>query len=320
MKRFGVVALGLAAWSLGSIVAMAAEMTKDVEGGKDHPLVKRYEGAVIVQYKHDAFDEYTVPLGKAENDHKLSKSSVQEGEVTRIAYSIPKGRSTLEVIRNYENDLKASGFKTLFAGAKEEIGGIPQAAHWETPTYLVDSQRLIVAQATRQQGNAYVVLYAIAAYHDESSWKLGKGQTLLIVHIVVNKPMENKLSKVAADEMASLISDTGRVAVYGIYFDVNKTELKPESEPTLHEMVQLMKSQSSLKLLVVGHTDNVGAFASNMDLSQRRAQSVVDTLVSKHAVVKDRLIPIGVSFAAPVASNKTEEGRSKNRRVELVEQ
>ena len=132
--------------------------------------------------------------------------------------------------------------------------------------------------------------------------------------------MENKLSKVAADEMASLISDTGRVAVYGIYFDVNKTELKPESEPTLHEMVQLMKSQSSLKLLVVGHTDNVGAFACNMDLSQRRAQSVVDTLISKHAVAKDRLIPIGVSFAAPVASNKTEEGRSKNRRVELVEQ
>src|SRR6185437_1164681 len=109
------------------------------------------------------------------------------------------------------------------------------------------------------------------------------------------KPMENKLSKVVADEMASLISDTGRVAVYGIYFDVNKTELKPESEPTLQEMVQLMKNQSSLKLLVVGHTDNVGAFASNMDLSQRRAQSVVDTLVSKHAVAKDRLIPIGVS-------------------------
>jgi outer membrane protein OmpA-like peptidoglycan-associated protein len=85
-------------------------------------------------------------------------------------------------------------------------------------------------------------------------------------------------------------------------------------------MAKLLKVHLSLKLLVVGHTDNIGTFVSNMDLSQRRAQAVVNALVSKHGVAGDRLTPVGVSSAAPVAPNKMEEGRAKNRRVELVEQ
>jgi outer membrane protein OmpA-like peptidoglycan-associated protein len=128
----------------------------------------------------------------------------------------------------------------------------------------------------------------------------------------------NKL--INAGEMAEQIGVSGRVVLYGIYFDTNKTDLKPESEPTLHEMAKLLKSQPTLKLLVVGHTDNVGTFAANIDLSQRRAQAVVNTLVSKYGIAKERLMPFGDSYAAPVASNKTEEGRAKNRRVELVEQ
>jgi outer membrane protein OmpA-like peptidoglycan-associated protein len=74
-----------------------------------------------------------------------------------------------------------------------------------------------------------------------------------------------------------------------------------------------------MKVLVVGHTDNVGTFAFNTDLSQRRAAAVVNALATRFAIPRDRLTPFGVSFGAPVASNRTEEGRAKNRRVELVE-
>lgn len=320
MRKFGVVAVGLAACSLAFAVAMAAEARKDVEGSKDHPLIKRYEGAVIVKYAHTEFDEYMVPLGKADGHDKLTQSVVVEGEVTQLVYSIPKGRSPLEVMRNYENELKGSGYKTLFTGAKGDLGNIPQAAGWEAPTYSIDSQRVLTAQLPRSQGTVHVVLYAISAYHDEPSWKVEKDQTLLFTHVVVQKPMENKLSKLMADEMANAISEAGSVALYGIYFDTNKDEVKPESESMLQEMAKLFKIQPALKLLVVGHTDNVGTFASNMDLSQRRAQAVVNSLVSKHGVAKERLTPIGVSSAAPVAPNKTDGGRAKNRRVELVEQ
>ena len=89
--------------------------------------------------------------------------------------------------------------------------------------------------------------------------------------------------------------------------------------PTLEEIAKLLKGDANLRLLVVGHTDNVGTFEFNKDLSQRRAASVVQMLTSKFTVDPKRLTPFGVSFASPVASNKTEEGRAKNRRVQLVE-
>jgi outer membrane protein OmpA-like peptidoglycan-associated protein len=145
------------------------------------------------------------------------------------------------------------------------------------------------------------------------------GRTGAIVDIVEPKQREQKMVTVKADEMAKKISATGSVALYGIYFGFNKSELKPESQPTLEQIARLLKDDPKLKLLVVGHTDNVGAFSYNMDLSQQRADAVVHELAAQHGVDRSRLTPAGVSFASPVASNKSEEGRAKNRRVELVD-
>jgi OmpA-OmpF porin, OOP family len=85
------------------------------------------------------------------------------------------------------------------------------------------------------------------------------------------------------------------------------------------QIAKLLKETPALKLLVVGHTDNIGSFSFNMDLSQRRAAAVVSALATRYAVRRDRLTPVGVSFASPVASNQAEAGRAANRRVELVE-
>jgi len=144
-------------------------------------------------------------------------------------------------------------------------------------------------------------------------------RTIAIVDIVEAKAREQLMVTVQASDMAKAIVDTGRVALYGIYFDFNKADVKPESEPTLEQIAKLLRDSSTRKLLVVGHTDNVGSFAFNTDLSQRRAAAVVTALVTRYGIGKDRLTPVGVAFASPVASNTTEEGRAKNRRVELVE-
>jgi outer membrane protein OmpA-like peptidoglycan-associated protein len=119
--------------------------------------------------------------------------------------------------------------------------------------------------------------------------------------------------------MAAAIAHTGRIALYEIYFDFGKAEVKPDSEATLVQIARLMREHPTLKLLVVGHTDNVGGLAPNLDLSQRRAAAVVSALLTRYAIGADRLQALGVSFASPVASNTTDEGRAKNRRVELVE-
>jgi outer membrane protein OmpA-like peptidoglycan-associated protein len=123
---------------------------------------------------------------------------------------------------------------------------------------------------------------------------------------------------VDADAMAKSIASQGTVALYGIYFDTGKAELKPESGPTLDEIAKLLQTETGLKLYVVGHTDSVGGFDSNMDLSRKRAQAVAQELGDKYGIARSRLKSAGVGFLAPVASNDDEEGRALNRRVALV--
>ena len=123
-----------------------------------------------------------------------------------------------------------------------------------------------------------------------------------------------------ANSLANSIKESGKVAVYGIYFDTGKSVLKPESKPTLTEISKLLKADPNLKLYVVGHTDNTGAFDANMKLSMDRAGAVVNALVSQFSVNVARLRACGDGPTSPVASNENEEGKALNRRVELVKQ
>ena len=122
-----------------------------------------------------------------------------------------------------------------------------------------------------------------------------------------------------AASLARTLGETGRVVVHGIFFDTGRSEVKPESEPTLVQIGKLLKSDPKLKLYVVGHTDSAGAFDANVKLSQARAAAVVAALVGRHGVAAARLTPFGAGPAAPAASNRSDAGRAKNRRVELVE-
>ena len=122
-----------------------------------------------------------------------------------------------------------------------------------------------------------------------------------------------------ADVFSNDLKTTGHSAVYGIYFDTGKSDLKPESEQAIKEIVKLLKSETSLKVYVVGHTDNIGGLDANMKLSQVRGEAVVQALI-RSGIESSRLKAFGNGPYAPVASNDTEEGRAKNRRVELVKQ
>jgi outer membrane protein OmpA-like peptidoglycan-associated protein len=116
------------------------------------------------------------------------------------------------------------------------------------------------------------------------------------------------------------IKTEGHIAIYGINFDTNKSEIKPESDAAIAEIAKLLKQDATLKLHVVGHTDNVGGLDANMKLSQARAEAVKATLLSKHGIAASRLSTFGAGPYCPVSTNLTEEGRTKNRRVELVQQ
>ena len=149
--------------------------------------------------------------------------------------------------------------------------------------------------------------------------KLSK-QPVTLLEVIESDAMDTGMVTIDAQAMAKGIDATGHIAIYGVLFDTNSAGIKAESAPTLEEITILLNNRPSLKLLVVGHTDNQGEYDYNMGLSGRRAEAVVRALTGEYGIDAARLRSAGVGFLAPVASNDTADGRQKNRRVELVKQ
>jgi outer membrane protein OmpA-like peptidoglycan-associated protein len=351
-------ALAVAIWSAATFAQTGSTPTTDVTGSKDSPVLKRYDGSFIVAYDRKSFDEFTLPLSPLEpvvpekrgaHNNRVfepKKRQALEGTHTRIVYLVPAERSTLEVLRNYQDEIKSKGGQVLFECKGAECGGSPERSrsggggNMSLAMYLypherpmdaqspaggcvqglrISDQRFIAAQLPQSSAHVSVHTYAVEESNRNSPCSGLNGRTVVVVDIIEAKDREKKMVTVDAGEMARSIDTTGRVALYGIYFDFNKADVKPESDATLQQIAALMKQNAALSLLVVGHTDNVGSFSFNKDLSERRAIAVVAALTTRFSVGKDRLTPVGVSFASPVAPNKTDDGRAKNRRVELVE-
>jgi outer membrane protein OmpA-like peptidoglycan-associated protein len=146
------------------------------------------------------------------------------------------------------------------------------------------------------------------------------GHSIVLLDLVEAAPMETRMVTVDASAMAKDIAASGHVALYGILFDTDKTDIKSESAATIAEIARLLQQDPKIALFVVGHTDNVGGYDHNMDLSQRRATAVVRELTVKHGVAASRLKAAGTGPLAPVAPNDSDQGRARNRRVELVKQ
>lgn len=253
----------------------------------------------------------TYTLGKSA-DGKYAKTQHVEGKITAIYYVTPEGRSAVEVYRNYELALKNGGFQTLFVCAKT-CGDPPPSGSMPLNdafgNYAADT-RYLAAKLSRAVGDVYVALWVYDSTFDIKTF----------LAIIETKPMETGLVTVDAATLASDITRTGHASIYGIYFDTGKAEIKPESDAALKQVAKLLQQDLKLKLYVVGHTDNQGTLESNMDLSMRRANAVVQVLASKYGIATARLKALGDGPSAPVASNDSEDGRAKNRRVELVKQ
>ena len=117
--------------------------------------------------------------------------------------------------------------------------------------------------------------------------------------------------------MEQTLANKKPVEVYGIYFDFNSANIKPESEAVLKQIADIMRKNPDWKLSVAGHTDNIGGDAFNLDLSNRRAAAVKDALVTRYDIAAARLTTSGYGASRPIESNATMEGRARNRRVEL---
>jgi outer membrane protein OmpA-like peptidoglycan-associated protein len=165
----------------------------------------------------------------------------------------------------------------------------------------------------------FVTAYNDGVIPERLEGRVQRGRALAQLVVISPDVLQKKMAFLNADDMKRAIHDSGEVAVYGLYFDTDKDAVKSESQSALAEIAKLLKSDPSLRLHVVGHTDNQGKPDYNLDLSHRRATSVVAELTSKYGIGANRLDAFGCGIYSPVASNEAEIGRAKNRRVELVQ-
>ncbi len=211
-----------------------------------------------------------------------------EGHRYDFRYNLKEGAtmpSPLQILRNYQNAAKAVGGQVLFGND--------------------DTTTLRVSRDGKE------------AWINVETSNIPSGM-FITMNIIEKEAMKQDVV-MNAEAIAQGLSETGQVAIYGIYFDTAKSDIKPESEAALAEIAKLMRAHPDLKVYIVGHTDMVGDAAANLKLAQARAQSVVTALSTKNGIAAARMIPFGAGPYAPVATNRTEEGRAKNRRVELVE-
>ena len=309
----------------------AAVIAADLPNSKDPPGMKRYTGSDIIGYRAPKFDEFLLPLGPPTefSPPKYAKSLKLDGQVSRYTYIAPTGRSPAEVFRNYEMEFQRMGLVTMYrknAGDKgwfgPTLGELSDEDHLGQILSYNEAQERVLVGRTKDTKPAYYYVF-VTAYKDgvipeHLQNRVAKDQVLAEVVVVAPDQLEQRMSFVNADEMSRSLGDTGKVVLYGIYFDTDRDMVRLDSQPTLAEIQKLMRANPQLKIHVVGHTDAQGTAEHNLDLSRRRAANVVNELASKYGITADRMDSFGCGFYAPVGSNAAEDGRAKNRRVELV--
>lgn len=277
----------IAAAIFTSLAFAAAAPLKDFGGFKDPALFTRMPNYFLaysssfVEKQFDAYEFRVTEGGKAVKKRL-------EGHFTQYCYTFDpvsgaQMPSSLQIIRNYQN-------------AAAKIGG----------QVLYDSSATTI-RITKKDQEIWVEVDPVNS---------GKGYYLRIVE---RQAMQQQIIA-NADALQAGLAETGHVEVPGIFFDTGKAEIKPESGPALQEVAKMLKANPNIKVWVVGHTDYVGVADANVVLANARATAVVKALTQQYGIDAKRLSPYGVGPYAPVASNATEEGRAKNRRVELVVQ
>jgi outer membrane protein OmpA-like peptidoglycan-associated protein len=257
-----------------------ALVAQDAESCKDSPLLTRMQGCTIADCSMSDFDA-------AELQTSLSKdprTTHLEGKIEKIHYSCA-GKSALQVRRNAEQALKAAGYAVDFTG-------------YDLPQHYV----------TAHKGAQWVAVVASEMTGDSD----------YNVTTVLTEAMHQEMTS-DASAWAAEINQTGHAAVYGIEFDTGMATLKPESEKVLANVLSLLQAQQDWNMKVEGHTDSTGTKAGNLTLSQQRAAAVVAWLTQK-GISRTRLTAAGLGDTKPIADNGTDQGRARNRRVELVKQ
>lgn len=311
--------------------------TIQAQDNPDHPLLSRFAGSEMIAQHTIEYDAIRLPAGPIQDDNLPEEILELEGRITWISYESPENKSELEIARNYEAALDDGGFDILFSCAGSECGAINRMYGWLFSTAFNssadpvfnhqdhtrsasygDRTRLFLATRTDEETTSHILLYIGEHRYRRQA---NRGIRYIGQVVVEGEPMQIGQVEAGvrdASELQEALDAEGRAVVEGIFFEYDSDEILPESAEALEQMALLLSNESGINVLIVGHTDNQGSFDYNLSLSERRAVAVRQALINDHGINDSRMRALGVGFAAPVASNNTEEGQAENRRVELV--
>ncbi|MFZ5484030.1 MAG: OmpA family protein [Pseudomonadota bacterium] len=308
----------------------------DLPDTDDHPLVSRYSDSALVTQDLQEFDRYNLITGlQGHNRDKMPFREV-EGKVTRSTYIAPESATLVTVFRNFEIALKDAGLNILFSclAPRCDRGSVTSnlmvtsnpdrlSAHYHNIRSIVDFG--YIAAQGQFQGRQVSVAIGVGLKDGNGIRYMSAGKmqsrtptkrVVYAIDVVEKEAMQTGM--VTVDAMTKGIEAEGKVVLDGLYFDTDRTTLRPDSEEALSNIAQYLKRSRGLAFFVTGHTDNKGAYSHNLALSKGRAETVKEVLESTYGVRGVKLTAVGVGPVAPIATNSGEKGRSRNRRVELV--
>lgn len=255
---------------------------QDADGCKDPQLFPNRMPNYFITECQNNFDavEFNLAAG-------AEKVITKEGTKTKISYdfNFESGKqkpSALQILRNYEAAIKKIGGETQFLNIDEGKG---------------------VFKLMKTGSELWVKI-------DENGNDNSDNYVLTILEIEAMK------QEVTSDDILKALNTDGHIALY-INFGTGKSDIKSESQKIIDEIAEMLKSNPTLKISIEGHTDNVGNSQSNQTLSENRAKAVMNAIISK-GNDKTRLLSKGWGQTKPIEDNKTEDGKAKNRRVEIV--
>ncbi|MDO8834190.1 MAG: OmpA family protein, partial [Vicinamibacterales bacterium] len=286
-----------------ALSAVPALAQQDADGCKDHPLFTRFPNMHISGCESSQFDVRGFPVGPAAMDQEKPTRAIEvEGPVRWLSYAINEGAtppSGLQIMRNFETAARKAG---------ATIEG--QYPGWCKGYYDVEKMP--------QMGNgcfSYGLTLKFVGRGKETWVFIQAGESDGQYSMTLSE-REAMTQDIGVNEMVDTIAKRGFIALY-INFETAKATINPDSAQTLDTAAAALTTASDLRIEIGGHTDNVGTPEANLRLSQERAQAVMAALV-KRGIAPARLTAKGYGQTAPVADNRTEDGRGKNRRVELV--
>ena len=283
------------------VAAGPALAQEDAEGCKDHPSFTRFPGMYIYGCNSSQFDLRAFPTGPIKADQSTTPIEV-EGPVEFVSYATKEGvklPSGLQLMRNFE------------AAAKKAGGTIEgQYPGWCKGNY--DPERM------PHMGNGCLSFGLTMKFVKEGKemWAFLQASADEVSYSLTISERQEMKQEVAVNELFDQLSKNGFVALY-VNFDTGKATITPDSAQTLDAAAAALKQAGEIKVEVGGHTDNVGTPESNLRLSEDRAKAVMAALVER-GIPAARMTAKGYGQTTPVADNRSEEGRAKNRRVELV--